>query len=162
SFDRKTGDLWIGDVGQDTWEEVDIVPHASVKPLLNFGWSVYEGNAKFKDASLHGGTLVKPAYVYHHGDAGCSITGGYVYRGTAGRAELLRCDLRELRRRIREGADPVRRREPAERRSRRRVRAEMERRALEREPLERGAPVPDAGLGPAIQLRRRGDAILGE
>jgi glucose/arabinose dehydrogenase len=83
SFDRKTGDLWIGDVGQDTWEEVDVVPHASVKPLLNFGWSVFEGNAKFKDASLRGGTLVKPVYVYHHGDAGCSITGGYVYRGTA-------------------------------------------------------------------------------
>jgi glucose/arabinose dehydrogenase len=83
SFDRQNGDLWIGDVGQDTWEEVDVVPHAAVKPVLNFGWSAFEGNAKFKDEPLRGGALVKPAYVYHHGDAGCSITGGYVYRGAA-------------------------------------------------------------------------------
>jgi glucose/arabinose dehydrogenase len=81
SFDRQTGDLWIGDVGQDTWEEVDMVAHAAVKPVLNFGWSVFEGEAKFKDEQLRGGTLVQPAYVYKHGDAGCSITGGYVYRG---------------------------------------------------------------------------------
>jgi glucose/arabinose dehydrogenase len=83
SFDRQTGDFWVGDVGQDTWEEVDVVPHAAFKPLLNFGWSAFEGDAKFKDEPLRGGTLVKPAYVYHHGDAGCSITGGYVYRGAA-------------------------------------------------------------------------------
>jgi glucose/arabinose dehydrogenase len=83
SFDRQTGDLWIGDVGQNEWEEVDVVPHAAVKPVLNFGWSVFEGDVKFKDEQLRGGTLVKPAYVYQHGDAGCSITGGYVYRGAA-------------------------------------------------------------------------------
>jgi glucose/arabinose dehydrogenase len=82
SFDRKNGDLWIGDVGQDIWEEIDYVPHAAVKPLLNFGWSVYEGNSKYKaDEPLGPGTLTKPVYVYHHGDAGCSVTGGYVYRG---------------------------------------------------------------------------------
>ena len=57
SFDRQTGDLWIGDVGQDTWEEIDYVPHAQMKPLLNFGWSVYEGDSKFKDAPLGPGTL---------------------------------------------------------------------------------------------------------
>ena len=83
SFDRKTGDLWIGDVGQDTWEEIDYVPHAQVKPLLNFGWSVYEGDSKFKDAPLGPGALQKPVYVYHHGSAGCSVTGGYLYRGSA-------------------------------------------------------------------------------
>jgi glucose/arabinose dehydrogenase len=83
SFDRQTGDLWIGDVGQDTWEEIDYVPHAQVKPLLNFGWSVYEGDAKFKGASLGSGTYLKPVHVYHHGDDGCSVTGGYVYRGSA-------------------------------------------------------------------------------
>jgi glucose/arabinose dehydrogenase len=83
SFDRKTGDLWIGDVGQDTWEEIDYVPHAQVKPLLNFGWSVWEGNSKFKDAPLGPGALQKPVYVYQHGTAGCSVTGGYLYRGSA-------------------------------------------------------------------------------
>jgi glucose/arabinose dehydrogenase len=83
SFDRKTGDLWIGDVGQDAWEEIDYVPHAQVKPLLNFGWSVWEGNAKFKDAPLGPGALQKPVYVYQHGTAGCSVTGGYLYRGSA-------------------------------------------------------------------------------
>jgi glucose/arabinose dehydrogenase len=83
SFDRQTGDLWIGDVGQNEWEEVDVVARAAVKPLLNFGWPLYEGNAKYKDATLRGGTLVKPAYVYQHGNDGCSITGGYVYRGSA-------------------------------------------------------------------------------
>jgi glucose/arabinose dehydrogenase len=82
SFDRQTGDLWVGDVGQDTWEEVDVVKRGAVKPLLNFGWSVYEGLVKYKDEALHAGTLVRPVYVYKHGDAGCSITGGYVYRGT--------------------------------------------------------------------------------
>jgi glucose/arabinose dehydrogenase len=83
SFDRETGDLWIGDVGQDLWEEIDEVPHAQMKPLLNFGWSAFEGEARFKDEALGAGRLTKPVYVYHHGDAGCSVTGGYVYRGTA-------------------------------------------------------------------------------
>jgi glucose/arabinose dehydrogenase len=83
SFDRQTSDLWVGDVGQDLWEEIDYVPHAQVKPILNFGWSAFEGDAKFKDEPLRGGTLVKPVHVYHHGDDGCSVTGGYVYRGSA-------------------------------------------------------------------------------
>jgi glucose/arabinose dehydrogenase len=83
SFDRTTGDLWVGDVGQDTWEEIDYVPHAQVKPLLNFGWSVYEGDAKFKDAAVGAGALIKPVYVYKHGSSGCSVTGGYLYRGSA-------------------------------------------------------------------------------
>jgi glucose/arabinose dehydrogenase len=81
SFDRKTGDLWIGDVGQNMWEEVDHV--ARGKGLAaNFGWSHFEGTHLF-DAShplTPGGHLVSPVAQYSH-SLGCSITGGYVYRG---------------------------------------------------------------------------------
>jgi glucose/arabinose dehydrogenase len=81
SFDRKTGDLWIGDVGQNMWEEVDHV--ARGKGLAaNFGWSHFEGTHLF-DAShplTPGGHLVSPVAEYPH-SLGCSITGGYVYRG---------------------------------------------------------------------------------
>jgi glucose/arabinose dehydrogenase len=82
SWDRATGDLYVGDVGQGAWEEVDYLPRSS-GGLVNFGWSVYEGNAKFKDAPLNtAGRLVGPVQVYDHSGK-CSITGGYVYRGTA-------------------------------------------------------------------------------
>jgi glucose/arabinose dehydrogenase len=85
SFDRANGDLYIGDVGQDTWEEVDYRPRGAIGRLTNYGWSAYEGDSKFKPSRLvHRGTLVFPVIVYHHsGTNGCSITGGYVYRGTA-------------------------------------------------------------------------------
>lgn len=80
SFDRETGDLWIGDVGQDRWEEVDLVP-SGTEGLLNFGWDVYEGDERLEDKDLSDdGELVEPLAVYGH-DAGCSITGGFVYRG---------------------------------------------------------------------------------
>jgi glucose/arabinose dehydrogenase len=83
SFDRKSGDLWIGDVGQNMWEEVDHV--ARGKGLAaNFGWSHFEGTHLF-DAShplTPGGHLVSPVARYPH-SLGCSITGGYVYRGPA-------------------------------------------------------------------------------
>lgn len=80
SFDRETGDLWIGDVGQDRWEEVDVV-RGGIDGLYNFGWDVYEGEEQLEDKELSGdGELVEPVAVYGH-DAGCSITGGYVYRG---------------------------------------------------------------------------------
>jgi glucose/arabinose dehydrogenase len=81
SFDRKNGDLWIGDVGQSSLEEVDHVawPWSG---LLNFGWNVYEGTSTFKAGPLGPGRLVKPIAEYSH-DHGCSITGGYVYRGSA-------------------------------------------------------------------------------
>jgi glucose/arabinose dehydrogenase len=81
SFDRSTGDLWIGDVGQDHWEEVDHV--AKGKGLAaNFGWSVYEGRHSFKpsESLTGGGHSVNPVAEYSHSE-GCSITGGYVYRG---------------------------------------------------------------------------------
>jgi glucose/arabinose dehydrogenase len=82
SFDRTTGDLWIGDVGQNMWEEID---HTSrVSPgLENYGWDVYEGNAIFEDKPPDTrGTLVKPVFVYGR-DQGYSVTGGFVYRGSA-------------------------------------------------------------------------------
>ena len=81
SFDRVTGALWIGDVGQDTWEEVDRVPRGF--GLTNFGWRVWEGRSRYTPGQTPSppGKLVFPVLVYHHGDDGCSITGGYVYRG---------------------------------------------------------------------------------
>jgi glucose/arabinose dehydrogenase len=82
SFDRSTGDLYIGDVGQDRWEEIDFVPDGT-RGLLNFGWDVYEGDEQVEDGELRGGgELVAPIAVYAH-DVGCSVTGGFVYRGTA-------------------------------------------------------------------------------
>jgi glucose/arabinose dehydrogenase len=82
SFDRETGDLYIGDVGQDRWEEIDFVA-AGTDGLLNFGWDVYEGDEQVEDNDLQGGgELVFPVAAYAH-DVGCSVTGGYVYRGAA-------------------------------------------------------------------------------
>jgi glucose/arabinose dehydrogenase len=83
SFDRVTGALWIGDVGQDTWEEIDTVPRGF--GLTNFGWRVYEGLVRYQPDQTPNqtGKLVGPVWVYHHGDDGCSVTGGYVYRGSA-------------------------------------------------------------------------------
>jgi glucose/arabinose dehydrogenase len=84
SFDRANGNLWIADVGQNTWEEVDFRARANVGKLANYGWPRFEGRA-FYDASRrlsNRGVLTRPVAVYSHTD-GCSITGGYVYRGAA-------------------------------------------------------------------------------
>ena len=84
SFDRATGDLYIGDVGQNMWEEVDYVPRSQVGRLWNFGWAVYEGRARY-DTSRTFDTRAPyrgPIQVYSHA-LGCSITGGFVYRGKA-------------------------------------------------------------------------------
>ena len=81
SFDRANGDLWMGDVGQGSIEEVDHVAWPW-KGLLNFGWDVYEGRASFEQKALGPGKLVMPVAQYSHA-RGCSITGGYVYRGSA-------------------------------------------------------------------------------
>ncbi|MBI5952038.1 MAG: PQQ-dependent sugar dehydrogenase [Chloroflexi bacterium] len=78
SFDRLTGDLWIGDVGQDDWEEIDYLP-ANSAGGANFGWSVMEGNHAY-DGELQPGMLL-PVVEYRHSVGGCSVTGGYVYRG---------------------------------------------------------------------------------
>lgn len=82
SFDRETGDLFIGDVGQGAWEEIDFLP-AGARGLVNFGWDAFEGNHVYEDKEPNdAGRLVAPVAEYSH-DAGCSVTGGYVYRGEA-------------------------------------------------------------------------------
>ena len=81
SFDRATGDLYIADVGQNAWEEVDVQP-ASSTGGENYGWAVMEGNHCYGSGSCDRTGLVLPITEYGHGD-GCSITGGYVYRGQA-------------------------------------------------------------------------------
>ena len=83
SFDRDTGDLWIGDVGQNAWEEIDFQP-ASSTGGENYGWNVLEGTHPFPPDSEIGDTsgYVMPVVEYDRA-AGKSVTGGYVYRGTA-------------------------------------------------------------------------------
>jgi glucose/arabinose dehydrogenase len=82
SFDRLTGDLWIADVGQEEFEEIDFVPAAEVGELLNFGWDAFEGSAVYEDKEPSpGGRLVQPISEYTH-EFGCSVTGGFVYRGS--------------------------------------------------------------------------------
>jgi glucose/arabinose dehydrogenase len=78
SFDRATGDLWIGDVGQNVYEEIDYLPAGSPGGA-NFGWNVMEGNHGYDGEAQPG--LLLPAVEYSH-DYGCSVTGGYVYRGS--------------------------------------------------------------------------------
>lgn len=83
SFDRERGDLWIGDVGQNLIEEIDFVP-AGAPPGLNFGWNRFEGRRPFRPrrvTDLGRDRMVRPVTQYLHGDKGCSVTGGYVYRG---------------------------------------------------------------------------------
>ena len=83
SFDSLTGDLWIGDVGQNRWEEIDRSPAAGGGGRArNYGWHVLEGKACYRPAvgcSRVGKKM--PLAVYGH-SKGCSVTGGYVYRGT--------------------------------------------------------------------------------
>ncbi len=77
SFDQVTGDLWIGDVGQNVWEEIDYLPAGSPGGA-NFGWSIMEASYGYDGEAQPG--LLLPAAEYSH-DFGCSVTGGYVYRG---------------------------------------------------------------------------------
>jgi glucose/arabinose dehydrogenase len=82
SFDRATGDLWIGDVGQGAWEEID-VQRAGVPGGTNFGWNRMEGSHCFQPSSgCEDPSLTLPVTDYGH-DQGCTVIGGYVYRGTA-------------------------------------------------------------------------------
>lgn len=81
SFDRGTGDLWIGDVGQSQFEEVDF-ERAGSKGGMNYGWSLMEGSLRQSENLPPG--LVSPIYEYETGDGGtCAIVGGFVYRGNA-------------------------------------------------------------------------------
>lgn len=75
-FDRAAGDLYIADVGQARWEEINLGAKGA-----NYGWKVYEGYDSFSPTTpLTGGTATFPIHVYSHAD-GYSVTGGYVYRG---------------------------------------------------------------------------------
>jgi glucose/arabinose dehydrogenase len=81
SFDRANGDLYIGDVGQSAWEEIDYVPHGA-HTVSNFGWNRLEGRHAYEPSTalLGRGTYRGPVAEYPHAQ-GCSVTGGYVYRG---------------------------------------------------------------------------------
>src|ERR671914_315435 len=80
SFDRANGDLYIGDVGQGSWEEIDYRPRRH-PGLENFGWSRFEGRARYSDRALSRGRYVPPIAVYPRSGANCAVTGGFVYRG---------------------------------------------------------------------------------
>lgn len=88
SFDRETGDFWIADVGQNLWEEVDMVI-AGTPGGMNFGWDCREGNHNYEPGNCGSGTeFTWPVYEYPHScnpcpnGYGASISGGYVYRGS--------------------------------------------------------------------------------
>jgi glucose/arabinose dehydrogenase len=83
SFDRANGDLYIGDVGQNAWEEIDYLPRARLPRLQNYGWDVFEGRARFENKQPSRGDLISPIAVYPNPSQGCSVTGGFVYRGSA-------------------------------------------------------------------------------
>ena len=86
-MDRKTGHIWVGDVGQDLWEEVNIVQRGG-----NYGWSVREGSYPFGSVILESGAQpIDPVWEYDH-QVGKSITGGVVYRGKR-LPELVGCYL---------------------------------------------------------------------
>jgi glucose/arabinose dehydrogenase len=84
SFDRSTGDLVIGDVGQDRYEEVDFAPAPGIGASANYGWRMYEGAHTYPGGDPAGSApgTVLPVIEYPHGPA-CSITGGYVVRDPA-------------------------------------------------------------------------------
>lgn len=81
SFDKSTGEMWLADVGQDVWEEISV--EAANTPGLNYGWRCYEGNANFNTFGCgNKSNYAAPVHVYpNRFDVGCSVTGGYVYRG---------------------------------------------------------------------------------
>jgi len=82
AFDRRTGDLYVADVGQNALEEINFLPRARLGALQNYGWDVFEGRARFEDKELGPGRLVQPVAQYGRSQ-GCSVTGGLPYRGAA-------------------------------------------------------------------------------
>jgi glucose/arabinose dehydrogenase len=82
SFDPATGDLYIGDVGQDAREEINYVA-ADTPGGLNFGWNYFEGDAPYDGTPPDGVTFTDPIFTYPHADANASVTGGVVYHGPA-------------------------------------------------------------------------------
>lgn len=79
SFDKATGDLYIGDVGQGEWEEIDFLPAGSPGGA-NFGWDHREGAHDYEGGGP--AEMIDPVAEYSHPEGGCSVTGGYVYRGS--------------------------------------------------------------------------------
>ena len=77
SFDRLTGTLWAGDVGQDAWEEISIIERGG-----NYGWKIMEGNFCANPPGCNQADLIQPVYEYPHSGGGASVVGGYVYRGS--------------------------------------------------------------------------------
>ena len=90
SWDRRTRDLYIGDVGQGDVEEVDLRTPRQQRVLNNYGWRVWEGRSRYTQGQQVNprGTLVFPIVQYRHANGDCSINGGYVYRGRAVPAAL--------------------------------------------------------------------------
>ena len=85
SFDSANGDLWIGDVGQGDWEEIDWLPATDGTGAgkgANLGWNEMEGSHPFEGGSNPEGAVL-PVYEYDNGEDGCAVTGGVVYRGPA-------------------------------------------------------------------------------
>jgi glucose/arabinose dehydrogenase len=87
SFDSANNNLWIGDVGQERYEEIDFRRASKLHKLADYGWSRYEGYSVYDSSHRYAkaGAKVRPVIVYSHA-RGCSVTGGFVYRGTAVRA----------------------------------------------------------------------------
>ena len=81
SFDASSAMIYIGDVGQNAWEEVNVAPANSA--ARNYGWNVMEGNGCFGGGSCDQTGMTLPVIVYPTGSEGCSVIGGYVYRGAA-------------------------------------------------------------------------------
>ena len=79
AFDRSAGLLYIGDVGQSAWEEVDVQPAS--QGGLNYGWRIMEGAHCYNAATCSSAGLVLPAVEYDHSNGQCAIIGGFVYRG---------------------------------------------------------------------------------
>jgi glucose/arabinose dehydrogenase len=80
SFDRSTGDLFIGDVGQSGWEEIDFQP-ASSPGGENYGWNIMEGGQCYSSITCDMTGLTLPVFDYPHVNDHCSVTGGFTYRG---------------------------------------------------------------------------------
>lgn len=80
SFDHVTGNLLIGDVGQNQWEEVHLLPAGAIS--ANLGWDYFEGTHPYEGSPPNNISLVFPLLEYSHGGGNCSVTGGYTYRGT--------------------------------------------------------------------------------
>jgi len=81
SFDFEADRLFIADVGQNSWEEINVVPAS--RAGVNYGWSIMEGRHCFNASGCNTTDMTLPVLEYPNGDEGCSVTGGYVYRGDA-------------------------------------------------------------------------------